>query len=360
MLANATEESRVLNTIRAQTYDTDTVVSREIYTTFRLIFVGFLALVLAILGISTNVVNCLVFQRQGLGDRMNLCLFCLALADLGLLLFVFPFSMITIFCDLGLFGVTEEHYFKTSLYSLGIVYAFRTTSGCYNMVIAVERCVCVLFPLRAVSLIRTRTMGIILASIAVTLQVGFLTLPFRHQLVRLDMDGKVVWYLGLSAAWAANQKLFDIIFSHILSVILPLVTFHVVSIATLVTVVKLRVAMAWREKTSSAGTTNDSQMALTKTLVLVSCVYIVTTLPLVGSKLVSVVSSDFSVLGRYLMLYNLITYVANVFPLINSFVHFFVYYSRSSRFRRELTLLCLQLKTRRKILSNRRNVGFKK
>ena len=44
---------------------------------------------LELFGVTTNVINCMVFVRQGLRDRINLCLFSLALADTSFLLFMF-------------------------------------------------------------------------------------------------------------------------------------------------------------------------------------------------------------------------------------------------------------------------------
>jgi len=40
---------------------------------------------LELFGVTTNVINCMVFVRQGLRDRINLCLFSLALADTSFL-----------------------------------------------------------------------------------------------------------------------------------------------------------------------------------------------------------------------------------------------------------------------------------
>ena len=44
---------------------------------------------LELFGVITNVINCLVFVRHGLRDRINLCLFSLALADVCFLLLIF-------------------------------------------------------------------------------------------------------------------------------------------------------------------------------------------------------------------------------------------------------------------------------
>lgn len=336
--------TRYVNGCTTQNYEDNpshpALVSEEVYKIFRLFFLGFILLILCLVGITTNALSCFVFHRQGLRDRMNFCLFYLSLVDIGWLIFTVPFSIVPIFIYLSLFGLTDEHYFTICLYTIGVAYAFRAISGCYNMVIAIERCVCVMFPLHATSLIRTRTMGIILAFIAVILQVGFLSLPFRYQVARAEGDGNF-WHLGLSPVGEKYRLLLDFIFLQFLGVILPLATFIIVSLATLITVLKLRLAVKWRQRTSSNGSDNQrQQMALTKTLVLVSCVYIVTTTPFAASKIFSLLFVDFALAGPYARAYDMVMHVANCASVVNTCVNFFVYCSRSSRFKRDLKSAC--------------------
>ena len=62
-------------TIYIPCYNADNLVSRQ----FRLLvedvlYVGILPLV-AVVGVVTNIINCVVFFHQGLTDRVSLCLF---------------------------------------------------------------------------------------------------------------------------------------------------------------------------------------------------------------------------------------------------------------------------------------------
>nr|KAG5688573.1 hypothetical protein BaRGS_002788 [Batillaria attramentaria] len=107
--------------------------------------------ILLLVGVPANIISCLVFYKQGLRDRMNLCLFVLALVDTVVVNFSF------------------------------LVFGMRATSGCITMVIAVERCVCVVFPLRANSIMRTRTMGALLAITFIIMHLGFSIMFFRNK-----------------------------------------------------------------------------------------------------------------------------------------------------------------------------------
>lgn len=59
-------------------------------------FAGVL-LPICFVGIPSNIINCVVFWKQGLGDRMNLCLFCLAVSDCLRLSCSFTMSPVTFF-----------------------------------------------------------------------------------------------------------------------------------------------------------------------------------------------------------------------------------------------------------------------
>ncbi|XP_025086733.1 uncharacterized protein LOC112559613 [Pomacea canaliculata] len=120
-------------------------------------------------------------------------------------------------------------------------------------------------------------------------------------------------------------------------IIVPMTTFIVVSLATIVTVVRLRAAMAWRQKSSSSTNSGHTQQtAISKMLVLVSCIYILTTIPWVLLCLTELTLAEFSINGRFYVLYTSMNSVVYYFPYINSSVNIFIYYNRSSRFRRDV------------------------
>ncbi|PVD28723.1 hypothetical protein C0Q70_11317 [Pomacea canaliculata] len=283
---------------------------------------GCMSLVLSVVGIGTNVVNWMVFRLQGLKDRMNLCLFFLAMIDIAYSATAFANSLTTILCHLGIYGLGEEHYQRNVEYVTGIMYAFRAsnitrssgviirtsihahlytgstmyninetlsvanrsedlhnsnpilgvrrkttevvvvslmvlaqearhtiaTSGLYTMVIAIERCVCVTCPLRVMSLVTTRTMGMLLTSLALILQLGFAAVPMKYIVVDTAVAEEVRWRPGPSQFYLSNRLAFDVILDKFLGVTVPLLTFIIVSIATAISVLKLRAAILWREK----------------------------------------------------------------------------------------------------------------
>lgn len=325
----------------SRTVGPDTQMNKEFY--FVSLLTGTLAtLVISLFGIVGNVINCLVFYRHGLRDRMNLCLFSLALVDFFYLLYFVPSSCISMFSHLKLFAGSDEHDMKTTIYGTGLSYALRTTSGLYIMVIALERCICVVFPLRAMSLIKTRTMAILLLILAVVPQLGFISQPLKYNVIKLEVGDGYKWALTPSQLWLSNRDVIDAIVYTVFGVSLPLATFFIVSLATFITVSRLTTAMAWRRKTSSmTKEQNYQQVALTKTLVLSSSVFILCMIPLVLLKALRLFLEEFSIYGLYSSLYIMCNITANVCSSINSSVHVLIYHSRSSRYRQELRKICL-------------------
>ena len=121
-----------------------------------------------------------LFFRAGLKDRMNLCLFCLSLVD-GM--FVFFYFLAGSHCLVRFIMPDLQTWWKWSVrrYVMGVYAAFLLCSGCLTMIISVERCVCVFLPLRATSLIRTRTMAVIVFTTIATIQGICVIYPLKVQ-----------------------------------------------------------------------------------------------------------------------------------------------------------------------------------
>ncbi|XP_025097939.1 uncharacterized protein LOC112566161 [Pomacea canaliculata] len=241
-------------------------------------------------------------------------------------------------------SIAEEYFLKMLINGIGVVYGFRLTSGCYNMIIAVERCACVVFPLKAASMLRTRTMGVLLAVCFFLMQFGYTVIPLQLRVVSANVGDTVQWRYVPTQMFLDNKDLFQTIEMSVLTVSLPITTFLVVSVTVVITVIKLTAAVKWREKTSStSGEKAGHQTALTKMLLLVSFIYICTMIPSVSLTITRLVVQDFSASGRYYYLFMGSHIVANVCPLVHSASNFFVYYNRSSRFRSViLHTSCLQ------------------
>lgn len=298
-----------------------------------------------LVGIPANAINCLVFWRQGLRDRMNLCLFTLALTDVLHLTCAFAAFSVGSYVTLYDPALGEEYFLKSLVYLIGSTYGLRLTSGCISVIIAVERCLCVAFPLHAATLMRTCVMACLLCLSFLLLQFLYLVLVFSRRPVFVKRDGIFQWILVTTEFYEANKTIIQFLTNILLGAVVPITTFSAVSVATAITIFKLKDSMAWREKSSFGKEDNHvRQMALTSMLIAVSFVYIITMLPFVAWQTVRVVLQDMFSPNRLYNVNMAVNAVVQSCPLINSSAHFFVYYRRSSRFRENFHNIFLQQK----------------
>ena len=351
-----TEENDATDDVFLPWDNPDNVISYAAYMAIAMVSNCVLYPALFLVGVPGNGVSCVVFWRQGLKDRMNLCLFCLALVD-AVYLLVLTVQAASAFLAFADPELGAEYGAKSLVYCLGVGWGFKAASGCISMVIAVERCLCVARPLHVDSLMRTRTMAWLLAVIVVGTQLAQVVQPLAYTAVKVEQAGQAHWNIVTTRFYADNRVVLDFVLVVLLPFVIPVVSFVVVTMATAITVFKLRVASKWRKgsTSSSAITTTTTtipqedgkqphhhhhQAALTVVLVLLSCVYIACTAPLVAVTLVRLLVPDFSPDGRYSNICIASHLLGTVFSAVNSAVNFFVYYNRSSRFRDIFHGLC--------------------
>nr|KAG5699409.1 hypothetical protein BaRGS_016255 [Batillaria attramentaria] len=294
--------------------------------------------ILLLVGVSTNIVNCLVFYRQGLKERMNLCLFSLALIDMA---FVVVFFLMHLNCLVAHFSpeAGQWWFYFTSKYLVGFHAGFLLSSGCLITIIAVDRCLCVTMPLKAATLVNTRTMAVIIVVIVIVVHAGCSLLPFSTDVVAMShpVTGATVFILTYTRFYLDNKVLLKILIDVVLRIAIPFTSFAVVTAATAITVIQLKRAITWRATTGSGSDDNNvRQKSLAKMLVIVSCVFIVTAAPGVVLGLVSFTMPNIIPSGDDGNTYATAFLVYQVFTMVNSSVNFFIYVTRSARFRNML------------------------
>lgn len=292
------------------------------------------------LGVTAGIVNCLVFRRQGLQERMNLCLFCISLVDMAFVCSQMALNAVS-YVKLVDETLGEEYVSRATATFAGVLFAFREASGCISLVIALERCACVFLPLRIDTLMRTRTMAALLAAIVVTSQAAHVPFPLRHDVGRIgNCTGKVVWVTVETKLYEDNKLLFVVLDQYFSSFVLPVGTLFGVSLSTAITLIKLKLALEWRTGASTGGSFTARQMALTRVLVLHSCIYIACSAPLAMLTLTSMIVAEFTVYSRYSNLFLLTYSSVGVISALQSSLNFVLYYTFSSRYKHALGEVC--------------------
>ncbi|XP_025105883.1 uncharacterized protein LOC112571230 [Pomacea canaliculata] len=197
---------------------------------------------LYIVGAPCNILCIAVFYRLGLRDRINVCLFALALVDLLTITIIFLQSV-------------EEGYRKLIActnfiirYLVGLT-GFTWASQFVSTVITCERCFCVVSPFKAQRYLKTSTMAAIIAVVCFIL-VGGMCAVAGHKYVSLCTKGPAISDSGKSTYFTEyyldNKRILDIIDIFIYATAFPIIILVINVIATAVTTVKVRHAAAWR------------------------------------------------------------------------------------------------------------------
>ncbi|XP_076445901.1 uncharacterized protein LOC143283541 [Babylonia areolata] len=299
------------------------------------------AVCLFLIGGPGNVINMAVFYKQGISDRVNLCLFFLSLADelhLASMFFFFAEPFHLQFTMKEMFGPFFTFIVNNRLLGLG---GFTFVSNVLSAIIAIERCVCVISPLKVQTLMRARTMAaVIIAVFVVVISLYFLVMSRFHLQCLYDASsGTTLNTLVNGDFYSAHKELIDIVDATVFGVVgVPMVTAVVVTVTTLITVVRLRQVVTWRLDTSSSLSARE--VALTRMLVVVSGVFLACVVPMALTPFLWLLVPEMNSGRRYHNLYLTSAWISNMLTVINSTFNIFVYYPMGSRYRETLWTLC--------------------
>ncbi|XP_076454848.1 uncharacterized protein LOC143289685 [Babylonia areolata] len=291
-------------------------------------------LVLFVIGFPANVINMAVFCKQGLGDRVNLCLFSLSLTDWLFLTSSMCLNAENIYLYLST-GTPKRHW-NAFMVNHNFICFLGTgfISFVLSAIIACERCYCVLIPLKYQTLLRTRTMAFIIVSVyAVLFSLHFIVaMKYRVGCVYDPVTDTLVTMLTEGEFYKSHRELVDRLDGIVFGIGVSGCMMAVVITATITTTIKLRQLMTWRTETSSSQL-SSREVALTKMLIGNSVFFIVCASPACLFRVVWFFLPEFSAGGRHHSLYLSTLWVLEGFCYINYTFNFFVYYVMGSRYR---------------------------
>ena len=141
----------------------------------------------------------------------------------------------------------------------------------------------------------------------------------------------------------------DILLRLVYSTILTMLFFTTIAVTTIITAIRLRRVVQWRQRSTSSVygsvTTSIKEIVLTKTLVATSYLFIICLAPTIMFQIASFVEPEFYFTGRYYNLAYLLSNVMLFFRASNSSFNFFIYYNMSTRYRetlRDIFRLCVR------------------
>ena len=318
----------------------DNIVSAEVEEMTRRLKDTLFLPILFLIGGPANVINMAVFYKQGLKDRVNLCLFALSLADeLYLIQAMFLFGE-----QLQLQFTTKERFGPMTIFMINKnlvgFYGFGWVSQIMSAIIASERCLCVLSPLRFQTLLKTKNMAIVITTVYLSVVGLYFFVAARYRIACVfDPTSDTVRYAEVAGEFYQNhEEIINYLDSFVFGIGISGAVSFVVTITTITTAMKIRQAALWRAGTSSTSssstlTISPRELALTKMLIGNSVLFTVCLFPLSVLRVVWFALPDMDVGRRHHNFYMTIQWIEEIFSYVNSAFNIVVYYTMGSRYR---------------------------
>ncbi|CAG5119120.1 unnamed protein product [Candidula unifasciata] len=325
-LANGENHKHLMNTSTRQV-----LLADEALYYFLLVNLWGPALAVCILGIFTNILNIIVFSKQGLRDTVNISLFGLATSDLGSLITLLyaNISFMPAFMALDLPFVGSDVMYISTLCHL----IFTRVSTWITAYITLERCLCVTAPLRVKNLFTPKRTVLYLIVVYVLMIASACPMFYTTRPAKIFNPLKNRTLFGISFIEDRN-KIEAIGF--MTNNTIPTLAFCTVAICTAILVSTLRKKSKWRRKTTTSTANTvvaDRDGKVVKIVVLISTVFIICYLPGTAVFVYMMLDSDLRIDGFHKNIVIAVFSVLFHLESINAGVNIFIYLSMSSKYR---------------------------
>ncbi|PVD28416.1 hypothetical protein C0Q70_11003 [Pomacea canaliculata] len=276
------------------------VIKEEVYLLFQNAVSGVYLPILFLISTPANILCMIVFYKHGLRERINLCVFSLSFVDFIFITHAFLQHADTLYMKVvtgsrytGILGI----YLRNKL--LGIL-GFWWASAFITTLIACERCACVVSPLRAHVLLKTKTTAAIIV-IATVVIVGLYCVVGARWTVECIFDpvaNKTTITTYSSDFFLANVHLVDTLEGTVYGVILPVVLRECCNNSFCHHNTQVTSHDGVETKTSSAATSSSRDVTLTRMLIGMSVVFVLCNIPGICFRIAMLAIPDLSLNGR--------------------------------------------------------------
>ncbi|XP_013077360.2 uncharacterized protein LOC106063511 [Biomphalaria glabrata] len=309
------------------------LVSDELRQILEVVFYVVCNGVIGSLGCLANIVNILVFMKQGFKDSVTLSLLALALVDLLALLALVWESICMnpwFFDSQSSFSVSDVH-FLTSAVPHGI---FVRMAWWITTFVTFERCLCIVLPLKVKQIITPqRTVAINIAlclAILLGMSPFFIAYRFYQRPVPGENRTQLALYLVENGMYIQN-------IAGQFNVASQFGAFFIDLFCTLLIVHQLNSKSKWRFKSANANKVKDvldkRDKKVIKMITLISIIFLSCLVPSFISFLVGTIYQEYSFTGKQFNLYVVTWSAILTLEAINSTVNIFVYYTMSSKYK---------------------------
>uniref|UniRef100_A0A2C9KPV5 G-protein coupled receptors family 1 profile domain-containing protein n=1 Tax=Biomphalaria glabrata TaxID=6526 RepID=A0A2C9KPV5_BIOGL len=278
--------------------------------------------IITIAGIVTNVINIVVYSKHGVRESINVTFLTLAITDLAGLVCCVWYGisvnpLLSSRTDLS-FNSVEVTYL-TGAYPRIL---FTKMTCWITVYVSLERCYCIVVPLHVKTMIRPRRTAWTLAGLyAVGIITSFPVFYSGSLFLEWKTDplsNRTVLGMGMSEYYA------EVATVSVVSVAsLFLTSFVIIILTTVVLTAVLNKKSKWRQRSGNYGKNRSKyignrDITLSKTIVLLSSVLIVSYLPYTVNCLLMAVLDGFDLYGKYNNLFIVMWSISWLFETLNS------------------------------------------
>ncbi|XP_005109211.2 uncharacterized protein LOC101846166 [Aplysia californica] len=310
------------------------ILSREARTAIVMVNFGVLSAAVGLFGIATNIINIVVFTKQGFSDTVNISLLSLAISDLGALL-PLPWMAVIVnpwFVQADLPFIPDEMITLTG----GFPHmCFARITGWITAFVAFERCMCVSLPLKVKSIITRKVVIGVNVTIFIMVFLSMVPMYSTSYFGRKFYPDKNRTMVGI--LYTGNKEEVQAVSLFITDFAGPMSAFTVVLVSTVVIRVKLVQKAKWRQTASGAAVskaeipTKDKKVVVMVTTISVIFIVCFTPVPLLMTA--RSIEPELNIIGRYANINWVLFSSAFLIESLNSGVNILVYYRMSSRYK---------------------------
>ncbi|KAK0057533.1 N-formyl peptide receptor 2 [Biomphalaria pfeifferi] len=337
-----------------------TLVTNEALSWFTLVVDGWASFVVAFLGIFTNALTIAVFTRMGFKETVNITMTTITFWD-----------MVRVLCGsihrcYSLIALVSESLGRSwqNITATNLVYLHNIASNiayALGSYVAIERCLCVRFPLKIKLMLSPMVTLTICVTVAIVVFAMFFPsiLFLNYRWVSAPDSKQPVAKYEISDFYKLNIKSYVEFYQYI-NFACPMVNLVTMVISSLVILFQLRKASKFRARSQlpdAKATVRDGQVV--KMLLMVIASYITVLLPRVIFYITQLLVPEFFLLKHYNNVFSVIVSLALFLDFINSSIGILIFYSMSSKFRRQMKSTSTVLPKPKQIFKALKYIGFR-
>ncbi|XP_041347333.1 uncharacterized protein LOC121367287 [Gigantopelta aegis] len=295
----------------------------------------YLMFVLPEIGVVLNSVNVVIFSSKEMKNAFSRIIVCLSAAEIlsGILKTV----SVIIEAAMGSDALHSKIYLNTvkylSLYTIAVV---ARTTFCYILLIAAERCLAVVFPLKAKHIKLIKKPVVTCTALLIFVALYHIQMSFKFDVVSYETrEHEILFKYALSSYYINYTSLYNGLLTagDVAFVYIPLFGGLVLNIILAVALRRHRLSRRQLNSTQDTRQVSRFDTQITVTVIVSSVIFIILVLPIQVTELVQILTPNYGMYLKEHFLFLTVVEIESVFYQLAFCTNFLCYYALGANFR---------------------------